>query len=89
MDEKGTLIRRIGTRDAVFIGLAPAAGAAGARLPAGLTVARTSGDPRPRSAGRAVPAFSLPAVPVPTGRGVPALGALGYAIRRQFASNVR
>ncbi|OXM49168.1 APC family permease [Amycolatopsis alba] len=51
MDEKGTLIRRIGTRDAVFIGLgsmigagvfvafAPAARAAGAWLPAGLAVA--------------------------------------------------
>ncbi|MEV7555867.1 amino acid permease [Amycolatopsis sp. NPDC089917] len=51
MDEKGTLIRRIGTRDAVFIGLgsmigagvfvafAPAARAAGAWLPAGLALA--------------------------------------------------
>ncbi|MFC9255787.1 APC family permease [Amycolatopsis thailandensis] len=51
MDEKGTLIRRIGTRDAVFIGLgsmigagvfvafAPAARAAGAWLPAGLAIA--------------------------------------------------
>ncbi|WP_410578863.1 APC family permease [Amycolatopsis sp. lyj-108] len=51
MDEKGTLIRRIGVRDAVFIGLgsmvgagvfvafAPAARAAGAWLPAGLAIA--------------------------------------------------
>ncbi|RSM83685.1 amino acid permease [Amycolatopsis sp. WAC 01375] len=51
MDEKGTLIRRIGLRDAVFIGLgsmvgagvfvafAPAAKAAGAWLPAGLAIA--------------------------------------------------
>ncbi|MFK0248650.1 APC family permease [Amycolatopsis azurea] len=39
--------------------------------------------------GCAVLAFSLPAVSVLTGCGVLALGALGYAIRRQFASNVR
>ncbi|WP_037303931.1 APC family permease [Amycolatopsis orientalis] len=34
-------------------------------------------------------AFSLPAVSVLTGSGVLALGALGYAIRRRFAANVR
>jgi len=51
VDEKGTLLRRIGLRDAVFIGLgsmvgagvfvafAPAARAAGAWLPAGLAIA--------------------------------------------------
>jgi len=39
--------------------------------------------------GCAVLAFSLPAVSVLTGCGVLALGALGYAIRRQFAANVR
>jgi APA family basic amino acid/polyamine antiporter len=39
--------------------------------------------------GCVVLAFSLPAVSVLTGSGVMALGALGYAIRRRFAANVR
>ncbi|KZB84406.1 APC family permease [Amycolatopsis regifaucium] len=39
--------------------------------------------------GCVVLAFSLPAVSVLAGSGVLALGALGYAIRRRFATNVR